>query len=324
MPAPTVAPLLNVYKQKFLFRRIIQNLLGGIIFSIESDDKIPCQVYLVQILLFVIPFLIGGIFILISDTNSLERRYASITAALIFLFYLIVMKLSLTFVSNRAYLNEHKKKEKKIPNDPTNSKFNNSQSKIIFKETNEFDSINFIFSSIPICVTKIDKKVKLDKWKLFNCILRIVVDSLIAGFIMFCGVHFESIVYLQTINFSVGGSVCVFIFNWIVLSLTLYALCIRAPAETAIYQPYDSLNIQYYTRAFYVICFQLVEIVYNFAPSNAQIPILAIFWLKIILNGLPIAWLLGILPPLDGVIFYFLEQCYIHLYGGSAASTNLR
>lgn len=51
---------------------------------------------------------------------------------------------------------------------------------------------------------------------------------------------------------------------------------------------------------------------------------LAIFWLKIVINCLPIAWLIGILPPIDAFFLYFFEQCYIHLYGGSATCTNLR
>ena len=57
---------------------------------------------------------------------------------------------------------------------------------------------------------------------------------------------------------------------------------------------------------------------------HAQIPVTVIFILKIIFIFLPIGWLVGILPPIDGFILYFLEQIYIYIYGGSATSTNLR
>ena len=62
----------------------------------------------------------------------------------------------------------------------------------------------------------------------------------------------------------------------------------------------------------------------SFAPSNGNIPLLAIFWLKIIIIGLPIAWFFGLLPPIDSFFLWLFEQCYIHLYGGSASASNLR
>ena len=259
MPTQTVAPFLNDYKRKFLIKRLLENLIGGIALSTDSDETIPWFVYLIQLVLFVVPFLLGGFFILITDINLLGRLYASIIAAVVFIFYLIVLKLILVLVINKIYLNKYDSspaKEKKL--DSSNSKTTN-------RVSNELNStltfINFIFPSVQMCVHVVNKTYKLDKLKLFKYVVHVVFDSLIAGFIMFCGVHFESIVYLQSIQFSLGGAICIFIFNWIVLCLTLYGLCIRVPSEPAVYQPYDNLNIQHYSRAFYIICFQLTEII---------------------------------------------------------------
>jgi len=64
----------------------------------------------------------------------------------------------------------------------------------------------------------------------------------------------------------------------------------------------------------------------SFSTSLAQNQAVVdtVFWLKIITCLLPIAWILGILPPIDGLVLFLLEQCYIFVYGGTATASNLR
>ena len=83
--------------------------------------------------MFLNPFLIGGIFILISDTTSFDRINASISASLIFISYLILLKIILAIILNKKYL-----KEIKIKNESNDA--NNSHSKILTQD-NEFHSI---------------------------------------------------------------------------------------------------------------------------------------------------------------------------------------
>lgn len=265
MPQQTVAPLLNIYKQKFLIKRIIQNLFGGLILAFDSDDsRIPFSIYLIQLVLFFVPFLIGGILILITDVAGYPAKYASLTAGLIYMFYLLTMKLILTLIANKNYLKAESNSAMRESNVSSSS-----QSRILSSKE-EFDSvaskINFIFSTIDICIDTSNnkKKLKLNKWTLLKCFMRILFDSVLAGYILSFSVYFESFIYLQTkLQFNLAGSVCIFIFNWFVFLLTLYSLTIRAPTEPAIYQAYDNLNIQYYSRAFYVISFQLIEIIFK-------------------------------------------------------------
>ena len=61
----------------------------------------------------------------------------------------------------------------------------------------------------------------------------------------------------------------------------------------------------------------------SFQESNQAI-IQTIFWLKIVFTMLPVAWIFGILPPVDGLVLFVLEQCYIFIYGGTATANNLR
>lgn len=39
---------------------------------------------------------------------------------------------------------------------------------------------------------------------------------------------------------------------------------------------------------------------------------------------LPVLWALGMLPPLDALILWLMEQSLIHALGGSAMATNRR
>lgn len=46
--------------------------------------------------------------------------------------------------------------------------------------------------------------------------------------------------------------------------------------------------------------------------------------MKIFFTCLPLAWYFGLLPPVDAFILWFLEQCYIYLYGGTATASDSR
>lgn len=39
---------------------------------------------------------------------------------------------------------------------------------------------------------------------------------------------------------------------------------------------------------------------------------------------LPMLWPLGVLPPLDALVFWLMEQTLVHLMGGTAAASELR
>ncbi len=138
---------------------------------------------------------------------------------------------------------------------------------------------------------------------------------------MFCGIYLLSTNYLFK-YYNTAGVIFIFILNWLVLLLTFNPICIRAPPEPAIYQQYGT-KYQHLFRSFYVIIFQITELILTSLISN-QAVINTVFWLKIITSLLPIAWLFGVLPPIDGLVLFLLEQFYIFVYGGTATSNNLR
>ena len=63
-------PLLNEYKQNFVKKRIPQTLLGGP--NVKLGYTAPCYVYGLQILVWLFPFILGGIFTILTAVVNLS------------------------------------------------------------------------------------------------------------------------------------------------------------------------------------------------------------------------------------------------------------
>lgn len=117
-----------------------------------------------------------------------------------------------------------------------------------------------------VCLSNIqcskENFVAINWLKLCAYLIRISLDSALAGLLMFCSVQFLSIVYLQSF-FSLGGAIVIFILNWISFMIAFYSLTIRHPLEPAIYLAYDRFNIQHYHRTFYLLLCLLLEFPYK-------------------------------------------------------------
>ena len=94
------APLLNEYKRKFVLKRLLQTICGGCL--LKFDYKVPFYVYLSQILLYILPFIFGGIGILIADlVTTFDRTNVSLITAAIFCIYINFIKILLKIIVNK-------------------------------------------------------------------------------------------------------------------------------------------------------------------------------------------------------------------------------
>lgn len=263
----TASPFLNDYKRNFVLKRLLQTLLGGLILKFNSDIHVPWFIYFLQILLFTIPFLIGGVCILIRDliNSTSSNLNIPIIGACVYFFYLVCLKFVAIILTNKSYIKKNRpQKDSKSIKKKTRSNLLNDEQNYSFEKFFSYTTLEFILpfqNGIFVSFTA-ESRTKIEKRKLFICLLKILVDSSVAGFIMFCSIYFESINYLQTF-YSLGASIVLFILHWILLSICFYSLTVRQPPEPAIYQPDDYLNIQHYTRAGYVLAFQIIECVYK-------------------------------------------------------------
>ena len=82
-------PLLNDYKQQFVKKRLPQTFLGGP--NIKLGYQAPCYVYFLQILVWILPFIVGGICTILIELAAVNVFVsASICGALIGTFVLLV------------------------------------------------------------------------------------------------------------------------------------------------------------------------------------------------------------------------------------------
>ncbi|CAF0745830.1 unnamed protein product [Brachionus calyciflorus] len=295
----TSSPFLNDYKRNFVFKRFLQTFIGGPILKFNSGIDVPAYIYIFQIGLFILPFIIGGISILIHDLTNAGKYggpnsnysliYFSLAGGGIYFLIVFTLKIITISISNKTNNSNENFKGSKGPrllSDEQNFEF----TKLFSKKT-----LQFLVANSNEIFVDLSSKSKVKLKYLFLTLLRTLFDSIFAGYIMFCSIYFESIIYLQNF-YALGPSIILFILHWIVLSMSLYSLCFRDPPEPSIYQPF----------------------------SNAYIPINVIFYLKIFFSCLPVTWILGLLPPIDAFFLWLAEQSYIHLYGGTATATNLR
>lgn len=95
----TSVPLLNEYKQEFLAKRLPQTILGGLKIKLGYDA--PVYVYINQILLFFIPFLLGGLFTLLVELETIKDHVAVYVYGGLMTAFVITIQLISTFVQVR-------------------------------------------------------------------------------------------------------------------------------------------------------------------------------------------------------------------------------
>lgn len=271
------APLLLDYKRKFVLKRVLQTIFGGCV--LKFDYKVPAYIYINQIILYIIPFIFCGIGILIVDlVPTFDRIFVSLIVALIFCIYQLSLKIILkviTYRQNRPFTTSTTTTTTRATTATTNKTFA-KRSNLLAEE----DVLDFDDDDDGGCVVKCCSSDKLkylmpnlvngnsnrSNTCLYVCLFlfKLLIDTIIAGYIIFCSVYFYSLSYLYNI-YSLGGNIVIFILSWFTICNSLYALLIREPFEIAVYDTSNdfSLNLNYTTRAFYVCCFFIVETIYK-------------------------------------------------------------
>lgn len=87
----TGVPLLNEYKLEFFAKRFPQTILGGL--KLRIGYKAPVYVYISQIVLFVIPFLLGGGFTLLVELDVIQDYIAACTFGSLIVAYVLLVQL---------------------------------------------------------------------------------------------------------------------------------------------------------------------------------------------------------------------------------------
>ncbi len=120
----------------------------------------------------------------------------------------------------------------------------------------------------------------------------------------------------------------ILVFGWFSVLNALYSTTVCPPPETAAFRALDELELCAMSRPAHVVLLLAVQLAAsNFGDffgldggewvglSRAAYAVLAL---------LPVLWVAGVLPPLEPLALWLVEQSQVFLFGGSAAASNGR
>ncbi|OPJ81336.1 pecanex-like protein 4 [Patagioenas fasciata monilis] len=154
-------------------------------------------------------------------------------------------------------------------------------------------------------------------------IINTVFHSLLAGVLCGLGTWYLLPNRITLLYSNIGGTVVIFVFGWVTICIGEYSLIINTATETATFQPLDTYEITALMRPFYIFVFIAVDLAHRFAV-NAPILEQTNQILHIVFLFLPFLWAMGILPPLDALFLWGMEQLLEFGLGGSPMSSNTK
>ncbi|XP_032338024.1 pecanex-like protein 4 isoform X2 [Camelus ferus] len=284
-------PLLNDYKQDFFLKRFPQTVLGGP--RLKLGYCAPPYIYLNQIILFLMPWVLGGIGTLLYQLGILEDYYTAILSGGLMLFTAFVIQFTSLHARNKSVT-----VERMLTTD-------------ILAEEDEHE-----FTS---CAGAETIKFLIPGKKY---IANTVFHSALAGLLCGLGTWYLLPNRITLLYGSVGGTVLLFVFGWMTLCIGEYSLIVNTATETATFQTQDTYEITPLMRPLYIFFFFSVDLAHRFMVN---VPVLQQLnqLLHILFIFLPFLWALGTLPPPDALFLWAMEQVLEFGLGGSSVSTHL-
>uniref|UniRef100_A0A1A8HNC6 Pecanex-like protein n=1 Tax=Nothobranchius korthausae TaxID=1143690 RepID=A0A1A8HNC6_9TELE len=285
-------PLLNEYKQEFFWKRFPQTVLGGPRFKLGYCA--PPYVYVNQAVLFLTPWLFGGIGTLLCQLQLLQELHAAVLSGML-MFTAAAGVQALAFYAARKSGTVERLGAPNILVDEEEVEFTNCVSP---------ETLRFIAPG---------KRFGL------NVVLHTIISGVLCGF----GTWYVFLGRLTSLYGSIGVSLVVFVLSWVTLCIAEYSLIVNTATETATFQAQDTYEITPLTRPLYIFIFIAVDLADRFSNPVPELQ-LACQTLHVLFLFLPLLWALGVLPPLDALLFWGMEQVLVFGMGGSPMSSNIR
>ncbi|XP_029316422.1 LOW QUALITY PROTEIN: pecanex-like protein 4 [Cottoperca gobio] len=285
-------PLLNEYKQEFFWKRFPQTVLGGPRFKLGYCA--PPYVYVNQAVLFLTPWLFGGIGTLLCQLQLLQELHATVLAGMLMFGAAAGVQALALYAARRSGTVERLG----APN-------------ILVDE----EEVEFTHCVSPETVQFIAPGKRFG----LNVVLHTVLAGVLCGF----GTWYVFLGRLTALYGSIGISLVVFVLSWVTLCIAEYSLIVNTATETATFQAQDTYEITPLTRPLYILIFIAVDLADRFSGPVPELQ-LASQVLHVLFLFLPLLWALGILPPLDALLLWGMEQALVFGLGGSPMSSNLR
>ncbi|XP_019824568.2 pecanex-like protein 4 isoform X3 [Bos indicus] len=285
-------PLLNDYKQDFFLKRFPQTVLGGP--RLKLGYCAPPYIYVHQIVLFLVPWILGGIGTLLYQLGILEDYHTAALSGGLMLFTAFVIQFTSLYARNKSVTVERMLTTDILAEEDEHE----------FTGCAGAETIKFL---IP------GKKHTANT----------VFHSVLAGLLCGLGTWYLLPHRITLLYGSAGGTVLLFVFGWMTLCIGEYSLIVNTPTESATFQTQDAYEITPLLRPVYIFFFVSIDLAHRFMvniPALEQMNQI----LHILFIFLPFFWAFGTLPPPDALFLWAMEQVLEFGLGGSSMSTHLR
>ncbi|XP_053836639.1 pecanex-like protein 4 isoform X3 [Vidua macroura] len=225
-------PLLNDYKQEFFLKRFPQTVLGGPRFRLGYCA--PPYIYVNQIILFLTPWLWGGVGTLLYQLGVLKDFCAAALSGGLMFVTALALQMTNLYAKQKTVTVERMQ----IQNTLT-------------------DEDEFEFSS---CVDSETVKFIIPGKKY---IINTVFHSLLAGVLCGLGTWYLLPNRITLLYSNIGGTVVIFVFGWVTICIGEYSLIINTATETATFQALDTYEITALMRPFYIFVFIAVDLAHR-------------------------------------------------------------
>ncbi|XP_076406979.1 pecanex-like protein 4 isoform X4 [Peromyscus maniculatus bairdii] len=285
-------PLLNDYKQDFLLKRFPQTVLGGP--RLKLGYCAPPYIYVNQIVLFLMPWALGGTGTLLYQLDILRDYSAAALSGGLMVITAAVIQLT----------SAHAKSKSVVVQRMTALNILAEEDEHEFTSCSGAETVRFL---IP------GKKY----------VANTVFHSGLAGLVCGLGTWYLLPDRMTSLYGSPGATAALFVFGWLTLCIAEYSLIVNTATETATFQTQDTYEITPLLRPLYIFFFVSVDLAHRFIvniPALEQVNQV----LHILFVLLPLLWALGTLPPPDALFFWAVEQVLEFGLGGSSMSSHLR
>ncbi|NXF94428.1 PCX4 protein, partial [Eubucco bourcierii] len=285
-------PLLNDYKQEFFLKRFPQTVLGGPRFKLGYCA--PPYIYVNQIILFLTPWVLGGVGTLFYQLGVMKDYCTAALSGGLMFFTALILQMANLYAKRKTVTIERMQ----IQNTLT-------------------DEDEYEFSS---CVGSETVKFIIPGKKYM---INTIFHSLLAGVLCGLGTWYLLPNRITLLYSNIGGTVMIFVFGWVTICIGEYSLIINTATETATFQALDTYEITALMRPFYIFVFIAVDLAHRFAVNTPIIEQTNQI-LHIVFLFLPFLWAMGVLPPLDALFLWGMEQLLEFGLGGSPMSSNTK
>ncbi|XP_047735688.1 pecanex-like protein 4 [Hyalella azteca] len=292
------APLVNEYKQPFIWRRLLQTFLGGL--RLSMPGIVPHYAYLLQGVLFV-PLGLGlTVFLALEDCCSLPTFAATLgCGAWTFLYCLLLMFISYILQSQQEVLS------------PSDQDAALHLSAAFDEEMTVFDGVlgpstwRFIAPGKGSAVVSV-----------LHCLMAAVTSAAMVSFLSIASTA-------SLLQVSWTGSVALAALGVWSTNLALWGLVSAPPPEPAVFGPLLPYQLAAFSRPSHLLLAALLHLLHSFWPGLSWLRVLN-FAVHVLVALLGLLWCSAALPPVDALVLWLLEQWHVLALGCSPCASNAR